>query len=242
MRSTLIVPFLLFLGLYACQAPAVLTRSPQPVAQPALTLADVMPVTNPDTPEALAKQAAFVEENVTKFRSPALASEYYVLQAQRTFQEEKLDSATYFYSRAYLMDSTNNDIYWGYGLVHGQQQRYDKALFALNYALEKNPNNARLLNDIATTHLSRFYESSNPADLLLSKQMLERAVVLSPEEADLYYKLAINNYYLQEYERAWEYLHKSQALDASLGDAAFIEALLEKQQDPQAKYPLPPKP
>ncbi|GAA4445455.1 hypothetical protein GCM10023188_48630 [Pontibacter saemangeumensis] len=226
----------LALGLSACNTQSALTEHQQLPPAPVLTLADVVPVTQPATPEAKANQEKFMQENITRFRSRALASAYYVLQAQRAFREEKLDSATHFFSRAYLMDSTNNDIFRGYGLVYGQQQRYDEALFVLYHALENDRDNPLLLNDIATSHLSRFYITSNPEDLLQSRKLLEKAAQLSPDEADVYYKLAINSYYLQEYGNAWSYLHKSLRRNRAVADKAFISALLEKQQDPQGEF------
>ncbi|MCJ8166265.1 hypothetical protein MKJ04_15565 [Pontibacter sp. E15-1] len=242
MRKCIVVAVGFLMSLSACKTPQTNSNTQQLPPTPALTMADVLPVTQPTTPEAKAAQEAFIQEHVDRFKSRALASAYYVLQGQRTFKEEKTDSATYFFSRAYLMDSTNNDVYWGYGLLYGQQQEYDKALFALYHALKSDPGNPRLLNDVATSHLSRFYVNSNPEDLLQSKKLLEQAVQQSPEEADLYYKLAISSYYLREYESAWGYLHKSQTYDASVGDEAFISALLEKHPDPAGKYPTPPAP
>lgn len=226
----------LMLGLSACNTQNAITEHRQAPYMPELTLAQVMPVTQPASPEAKVSQAKFLEEDMTRFRSRELASAYYVLQAQRASAEEKLDSATYFFSRAYLMDSTNNDIFRGYGLLYGKQQKYDEALFVLYHALEKDQDNPLLLNDIATSHLSRFYVTSNPEDLLQSRKLLEKAVQLSPTEADLYYKLAINSYYLQEYENAWTYLHKSLRRNRDIADQAFISALLEKQRDPQGTF------
>lgn len=226
----------LIIGLSACNTQNAITENRQKPYMPELTLAQVVPVTQPATPEAKVRHAKFLEENITRFRSRELAGAYYVLQAQRAFAEEKTDSATYFFSRAYLMDSTNNDIFRGYGLVYGKQQKYDEALFVLYHALENDQNNPLLLNDVATSHLSRFYVTSNPEDLLQSRKLLEKAVQLSPNEADLYYKLAINSYYLQEYDSAWTYLHKSLRRNGDIADKAFISALLEKQRDPRGTY------
>lgn len=226
----------LALGLSACNTQNAITEHQQMPPEPVLTLADVVPVIQPTTPTAKAKQDEFLQENVTRFRSRELASAYYVLQAQRAFREEKLDSAAFFSGRAYLMDSTNNDIFRAYGMIYGQQQAYDKALFVLYYALANDKDNPLLLNDIATSHLSRFYVTSNPEDLLQSRKLLEKAAQLSPNEADVYYKLAINSYYLQEYAAAWDYLHKSLRRNKQIADRAFISALLQKQQDPQGEY------
>lgn len=222
-------------GFSACSSQNAITENGQ-TPKPEYTLADVIPVKNPATVQEKQQQKKFLEKNIKRFKSREAASAYYAMEAKRNFNEEKLDSASFLFGRAWLMDSTNNDVYWGYGMVYGQQKDFDKALFILYKALEKDQHNPRLLTDVATSHLGRFYKESTPEDLLQSKKLLEKAIRYSPERADVYYKLAINSYYLQEYDRAWEYLHKSLSKDKSLADAGFITALLEKQQDPAGKY------
>lgn len=236
MRSWMIAAGIaLTAGLGACSSQSAITENKQ-VPKPDLTMADVVPVKQPATAAEKQQQKIFLAKNTKRFKSRKAASAYYALEAKRNFNEEKMDSASYLFGRAWLMDSTNNDVYWGYGLVYGQQKSFDKALFILYRALEKDQHNPRLLTDLATSHLGRFYAESNPDDLMQSRKLLERAVHYSPDKADAYYKLAISHYYLQEYGKAWEYLHKSISKDQDMADPAFIAALLEKQQDPSGKY------
>lgn len=227
---------LILLGLIGCSTPNAATEDRELQAFN-LTMQDVLPAMAPKTAEAQKRQQKFLEQNVKRFKSRKLASEYYVLQAQRTFNEEKLDSALLLFNRAWLMDSTNNDVYWGYGLVYGRQEQHDKALFILYRALAQDKKNARLLTDVATAHLARFYGTSDPEDLQQSEKLLERALKLAPEHAaDTYYKLAVNNYYQRNYAKAWEFLHASIKQDKAREDRQFISALLEKERDPQGVY------
>jgi tetratricopeptide (TPR) repeat protein len=236
MRSRIIAAGIaLTASLGACSSHNAITEDRQS-PKPAYTLADVIPVKQPATPEEKQQQKKFLDKNVKRFKSRKAASAYYALEAKRNFNEAKLDSATLLFGRAWLMDSTNMDVYWGYGLVYGQLKEYDKALYILYRALEKDQHNPRLLTDLATSHLGRFYAESNPDDLIQSRKLLERAVRYSPNAADVYYKLAVSHYYLQEYGKAWEYLHKSISKDKNMADSAFIAALLEKQRDPAGKY------
>lgn len=236
MQKCMVVAVGLALGLSACNTQNAITESNYSPAYTTLSLADLVPVMETETAEVRAKQEEFLQKNITRFKSRALAGAYYVLQAKRAFNEDKLDSASYLFGQAYLMDSTNNDVYWGYGMVYGREQKYDEALFLLYRALEKDKENPRLLKDVATSHLSRFYVNTDPEDLMQSRKLLEQAAQLAPEEADTYYKLAINSYYLREYGNAWNYLHRSIRHDKDIADKAFIAALLEKEQDPQGLY------
>lgn len=219
----------------ACTSQNAVTENKQS-PKPTLSMADVLPAKSPATALEKQRQKQFLDKNIKRFKSRKAASAYYVLEAKRTFNEAKLDSAAHLFGRAWLMDSTNNEVYWGYGLVYGQQREYDKALYILYRALDRDQHNPRLLTDLATSHLGRFYAESNPEDLLQSRKLLELAVRHSPDRADAYYKLAVSHYYLQDYGKAWEYLHKSISKDSELADTAFIAALLEKERDPAGKY------
>ncbi len=202
-----------------------------------LTMQDVVPAMAPKTNEAKARQQKFLKDNVKRFKSRKLGSAYYVLQAQRNFNENKLDSATILFNQAWLMDSTNNDVYWGYGLVYGRQEQHNKALYILYRALANDKKNPRLLTDVATAHLARYYMSSEPTDLQQSEKLLKQALNLDPKQAaDTYYKLAVNNYYQGNYATAWKYLHASIKEDKAKEDKQFIAVLLQKEQDPKGVY------
>ncbi|WP_299821733.1 hypothetical protein [uncultured Pontibacter sp.] len=236
MRNWIVAVGLLTAGISACNTQNAITENQQVTQQPVLTMADVVPVKKPKTPTQKANQQKFLKDNTKRFKSKKMAGKYYVLQAQRNFNEQKLDSATYLFGRAWLMDSTNNDILWGYGKVYGEQKEHDKALYTLYRALERDKNNPQLLTDVATSHLNRFYTTSNPEDLLQSRKLLQEAVKLNPKQAGAYYKLAINSYYLKEYEQAWSYLHKSLGGKKKEADKNFVAALLDKQKDPKGVY------
>ncbi|WP_242928947.1 tetratricopeptide repeat protein [Pontibacter vulgaris] len=200
------------------------------------TIAAVVPVKKPRTKTEKQQQDRFIKTSTKRFKSRQKAGAYYVAKAKRNYNQEKIDSAKYLFGRAWILDSTNADIYWGYGKVYGEQKQYDKALAMLNKALKNDKNNPRLLTDIATSHLGRYYQTSNPEDLQKSKKLLEKAVKLDPTKAEAHYKLAISSYYLREYNKAWDNLHKSVKQDKSVADARFITALLHKQQDPKGIY------
>jgi tetratricopeptide (TPR) repeat protein len=236
MRNWIVVAMVMTSSISACNTQNALQENSQWPRRMKITMADVVAVSKPKTTKERQQQERFIKTNIKRYKSRSTAGAYYVAQAKRTFNEEKTDSSKYLFSRAWLLDSTNTDILWGYGLIYGKQKQYDKALFVLYKALEQDKQNPRLLVDIATSHLGRFYLESNPKDLLQSKKLLEKAVKLSPDQADAYYKLAISNYYLRDYSKAWDYLHKSVKRDETAADKTFIAALLQKKQDPQGVY------
>ncbi|QCR21873.1 hypothetical protein [Pontibacter sp. SGAir0037] len=240
MIKKLLVASMAIAGFSACNTQNAITEHTAQAAantdKPALSLQDIIPAQQATTPEEKQKQQEFVTRHLDRFKSRRMAGAFYVAEAQRTFNEGKTDSTDILLNRAWLMDSTNHDIFWVYGLTYGQQKEYDKAIYALYYALEFDKENPRLLTDIATSYLGRFYEESNLDDLHQSRKLLEEAARLDKDNPSIFYKLAVNSYYLKEYSKAWEYLHQSIKQDKKQEDKTFISALLEKQQDPEGIY------
>lgn len=235
MRNWIWVAALSIVGLSACHTQSAVQEQ-QELQRPNLSLKDVVPPMKAG-PKVKAQQEKFRRESAEKFKSRQLGSQYYVLQAQRTFNEDKLDSASLFFNRAWLLDSTNNDVYWGYGLLYGRQDAHDKALYTLYHALSHDNENPRLLTDVATAHLASYYSHKHPNDLHQSRKLLLQALKLKPQDpSDTYYKLALNSYYLGEYAEAWDYLHLSVRQDGTKENEKFIAALLQKVPDPQGVY------
>ncbi|MFT2009355.1 tetratricopeptide repeat protein [Pontibacter sp. 13R65] len=234
MRYRLVAAGAIAVLLSACNTQNALTEHQLQVRN--FTMADVIPPSHTSSQAEKDQQQTFRKDSKKRFSSGKIAAAYYVAEAKRNFNEQKPDSAAQLFGQAWLLDSTNNEVYWGYGLVYGQQKEFDKALFVLYRALEEDKENPRLLTDIATSHLGRFYETNQPEDLLQSRKLLEKAVSYTPDFADAYYKLAINSYYLQEYGKAWEYLHKSILQNNEIANPTFVAALLQKQADPQGVY------
>ncbi len=226
---------LLMMVLNGCKTSPV-TKGKTTVKKNSYNTAALVPVKKPRTAKEKQLQDRFVKTSIKRFKSRQKAGVYYVAQAKRNYNQEKVDSAKYLFGRAWILDSMNTDIYWGYGKVYGEQKEYDKALVMLNRALDANKSNPNLLTDVATSYLGRFYQTSNPKDLQQSKKLLEKAVKLDATNADALYKLAISSYYLQEYTKAWDSLHKSVKKDKKIADQKFITALLRKQPDPKGIY------
>jgi hypothetical protein len=68
----------------------------------------------------------FIQNTLTEFTSKRLASEHLIdLGFKYIYHDVK--TAMYRFNQAYLLDSTNSDIYWGYGGVYMILQDYPRA-------------------------------------------------------------------------------------------------------------------
>jgi len=68
-----------------------------------------------------------------------------------------LKTAMYRFNQAYLIDSTNEEIYWGFGGVYMVLGDYEKAKEQYQQGLAINPNNVHLLTDYGTYFMTEYY-------------------------------------------------------------------------------------
>jgi tetratricopeptide (TPR) repeat protein len=135
------------------------------------------------------------------------------------------------FNQAWLLDSTNADIYWGYGILRGEQGNYDESVRFLSNSLKRQPDNQALTADLASTLLQRY-------DTFRAKPDLERSIVLSelcvsretsqPDSISqvlAYTNLAIGYFFKQDYARAWEWTDRARRLDPGAVAPAFLEQL-----------------
>tara|TARA_R110002049_G_scaffold16035_1_gene64793 strand:+ start:3414 stop:4094 length:681 start_codon:yes stop_codon:yes gene_type:complete len=99
-------------------------------------------------------------------------------------------TAMYRFNQAYLLDSTNSDIYWGYGAIYFMLNRLDLAREQYKKGLEVNPENTRILTDYGTTYMSEYFKTQNSSLLDRAISIMARSYVKDPTNQNTSYKLS----------------------------------------------------
>lgn len=120
-------------------------------------------------------------------------------------------TAMYRFNQAYLLDSTNTDIYWGFGAVYMTLRDYAKAEKQYLEGLAINPVNTHLLTDYGAYFLSLYYRLE-PNDKKGALTNLETAITyllksyqLDPTDQNTTFKLSICYLNKGECDNAWKY-------------------------------------
>ncbi len=203
---------------------------PKPVAEPVFNW-NAVPFfgERPQTPE----QAAFLESCDVNFASRTEASQFFAQRAWEYVQEGKLDTATYRFNLAHLLDPKNVDPYWGLGVVQFNKGNSKGAVVLLNQGLRVDSTNTTLMTDLATIHLGRFAKDSTQIhDLDRAENLLTVAVAIDTANANAFQKLAQVDYYRRHYDDAWSHLHRSRALGGGNLDFQFLSQLMARKEDP----------
>jgi len=76
-----------------------------------------------------------------------------------------IKTAMYRFNQAWLLDSSNVDVYWGFGAVYFSLEQGDLAIAQYDEGLKVDPKNARLITDKATVYMMD-YQVNNDTDKL----------------------------------------------------------------------------
>ena len=125
----------------------------------------------------------------------------------------------YRFNQAYLLDSNNTDIYWGYGAVYMSLDRYATAQEQYLEGLQLDATNTHLLTDYGTYFMGQYFamietptseaivNSKQQADSYLDSALnyMNKSFQLDPKDQNTAYKLSTTYYYKGDCSNAWKY-------------------------------------
>jgi tetratricopeptide (TPR) repeat protein len=164
------------------------------------------------------------------------ASKFFADRGWEYLAEGELDTATHRFNLCYLLNAKNADAYWGLGVITFQKGDLDKAANILKKGVMADSTNSSLMVDLATVELSCFEKNNHQKDLAEAHDLLAKAIDLDPSNVLGWQKRSETEYYLENYENAWECIHSARLLDISKIDLIFVGKLSEKMKDPKGVF------
>jgi tetratricopeptide (TPR) repeat protein len=113
----------------------------------------------PKTKEQKELDESLVNDMLNKGYTRRKASEEFIDLGFKYLYKD-IKTAMYRFNQAYLMDSSNVDIYWGYGGVYLVLGDIERAKDQYQIGLTKDDRNAKILTDLATCYMIEFYSLS----------------------------------------------------------------------------------
>jgi tetratricopeptide (TPR) repeat protein len=191
---------------------------------------------NERTAREVAIDKSFIEMCKKNFPNLNEASKFFADRAWEYLGESELDTAMHRFSLCFLLNQKNVDAYWGAGVICFQKGDFDNAKIALNKGFEIDSTNASLLVDLATVELNGYEKNLLPETLKLAHSHLEKAIDIDPLNILAWLKRSETEYYLENYENAWDCIHSAKLLDITKIDLIFAEKLNSKMKDPQGVF------
>lgn len=190
------------------------------------------------TAKEKATDRSFVEMCRKNFPNLNEASNFFADRAWEYLGESELDTAMYRFNLCYLLNEKNVDAYWGAGVICFQKGEFDQASKLLNKGIEIDSTNSSLIVDLAIVELSCFEKNNHQEDLVLAHGHLAKAIDIDPQNISAWIKRSEAEYYLENYENAWDCIHSARLLDITKIDLIYVEKLSAKMKDPKNIFKL----
>lgn len=183
------------------------------------------------------EEIRFLSDCDKMFASRNEASQFFAKMAWEYVQEGQLDTASYRFNLAYLLNDKNEEAYWGLGVICYQKDQIANAQRMLRKGVDIAPDNVALLVDLSTVELKNYAVDDTQKELLAdAHKYLLHAVELDSTYAQAHYNLALTEFHNGNFDKSWDYFHKGRKLNFSLVNFDFVELLKAKLPDPEGFF------
>jgi tetratricopeptide (TPR) repeat protein len=159
---------------------------------------------------------------------PKKAAVRYVKRGWDYIREGKLDTAMFRFNQAWMLDSLNADVYWGFANLLGMQQKYEESVLLFERSLSLKPTDFNVYRDAAVSNGNLFRRNQNSKYQTRAIQYLKTADRLSPGNARIKAQLA-GAYYFSQIDSARKYLKMAEKLDPAAVDPQMRAVIMGKQ-------------
>lgn len=191
----------------------------------------------PKTEQQKESDATFIEQVMKQeqFNGDRIAASNHMIDLGFNYlYRGDVKTAMYRFNQAYLLDSLNNDIYWGYAAVYMTIGNYEKAKKQYVTGLSENPESTHLLTDYGTYHMAQYYtlqpidEGAALARLDSAITYMQKSYALDPQDQNTLFKLSIVYWIKGDCDNAWKYYDKCAVLGGRPITEAYTKDLNKK--------------
>jgi tetratricopeptide (TPR) repeat protein len=143
------------------------------------------------------------------------AAAHMVKRGWEYLRKNELDTSMMRFNQAWLLDSLNSEVYWGFADNLGLQKKYKESIPFFERALKMSPNNAKTWADESTSYGNIFFETKDIKYLSSTISSLKQAVQLDPNNAQYYGQLTSAYCYYMQKDSARKYMKLADKLDSN---------------------------
>lgn len=179
----------------------------------------------PKTAEYKAEDDKFIKTCLVADGTYRKASEHLVSLGFKYLYQGDIKIAMRRFNQAWLLDSKNENAYWGFGAVYFSFSDYDEALRQLEKGLLINPNSSNILTDKATIYTGFYVSQQNVEDLNKAIELFNLSYKIDPSNQNTVFKLSVAYYYKQDCANALKYYNECMKLGGQQISPGYAEAL-----------------
>lgn len=141
------------------------------------------------------------------------ASKYYESRGWQFLYKNKTDTAMFRFNQAWMLDSLNASVYWGFANLTGMKGKLKESMPLFKRALQLDPSNAKIWTDASNSYGQLFVQTQNKKLLDTAIQYLKTSVRLNPNNPAAYAQLTAGYTYFMQKDSAKKYLKISDKLN-----------------------------
>lgn len=170
----------------------------------------------------------FIKEELAKEKNPRIASDNCIKRGFDYLYKGEIKTAMYRFNQAWLLDSKNENVYWGFGTVYFYFNDPQEALTEFNKGLAINPNSDNILTDIATISYIEYYKTSDKTKLVKALELLKKSYSVNKKNQNTLFKLSVCYFLNDDCANAWKYYNECKTLGGDPITDDYTKALKEK--------------
>jgi tetratricopeptide (TPR) repeat protein len=182
----------------------------------------------PKSEQEILTDSAYIKQVMAQpqFKTRREASNHVINLGFQYYYRPDFKTAMYRFNQAYLLDSTNTDIFWGYGAIYMALGQYDLAKQQYLLGLAIDSNNTHLMTDLGTYFMEQYalIEQMPKNDMIKdpkeqAKKYMDSALYylnksnsINSKDVNTAYKLSICYWNITDCPNAWKYYDVAMAL------------------------------
>jgi tetratricopeptide (TPR) repeat protein len=170
----------------------------------------------------------FLAECGKTFENRKIASKYHVERAWDYFYKNQLDTAMMRFNQAWLLDSLNADVYWGFGNILGIQSDFKSSIMFFEKSIQLNPDNSKVWQSISTSYGQQFFQTKDIGLLNKTIECLKKSLELDPKNTQVLGQLTGAYSYFMQKDSALRYLRMTDEIDPNMINPEVREILKDK--------------
>lgn len=178
--------------------------------------------------EQKAADERLINENVAQQGTRRKGSDALIRIGFDYLYKGNIKTAMYRFNQAWLLDSTNADVFWGFSAIYFTYKDTKKSMQMLEEGLQLDPGNAHLITDKATIYLVNSRSGADKGNLQKAIMILQESYAIDPLYDNTLFKLSMSYFLNQDCANAKRYYEECMKVGGKPIPADFARVLKER--------------
>lgn len=148
-----------------------------------------------------------------QFKDRSAAASQFVKSGWDYFDKSELETSMKRFNQAWLLDSLNADVYWGFGNLLGRNNQFEGSIPLFERSLQLKPGNAKVYEAMATSYGQLFVATNETSLLNKAIVALRKADSLDRNNPRILAQLTSAFTYFNQKDSANKYLRLTDRID-----------------------------